>query len=63
MGLFDGHGPHGHLISGFTMGTMLDFVKNSKQFKNMNFHDPHNRDTSKPDADIRKAIRCCFKFT
>ena len=32
-GLFDGHGPFGHLISGFAMGNMLDFVKNSWCFK------------------------------
>jgi hypothetical protein len=31
--LFDGHGPFGHLISGFAMGNMLDFVKNSWCFK------------------------------
>ena len=31
-GLFDGHGVNGHLISGFAMGTMIDYIKHSKQF-------------------------------
>jgi len=29
-GIFDGHGVNGHRVSGFVMGAMLDYVKNSK---------------------------------
>lgn len=37
-GIFDGHGVNGHQISAFASGTMLEFVKNSKLFKEI--HDP-----------------------
>ena len=38
-GLFDGHGVKGHLISAFAMGTMFDYIKNSKCFKDKNLYD------------------------
>jgi serine/threonine protein phosphatase PrpC len=60
-GLFDGHGVKGHLISSFAMGTMLDYIKNSKCFKDKNLYDPNGEPL--PDADITKAIKLCFKYT
>ena len=60
-GLFDGHGVKGHLISSFAMGTMFDYIKNSKCFKDKNLYD-QNGDPL-PDAEIQKAIKLCFKYT
>lgn len=60
-GLFDGHGVNGHLISGFAMGTMLDYIKHSKQFSTKDLQDATA--TQGQDAEITKAIRCCFKYT
>ena len=60
-GIFDGHGANGHLISGFAMGSMMDYIKHSKQFSNRDFHDPAQAQGQ--DAEITKAIRCCFKYT
>lgn len=37
MGVFDGHGYNGHLMSAFTMGAMVDFIQNSKRFREINF--------------------------
>jgi len=32
MGVFDGHGINGHLMSSFTMGAMVSYIQNSKRF-------------------------------
>ena len=61
-GLYDGHGAKGHLISSFAMGTMVDFIKNSKCFKNLN-NSEMNGGEPLSDAEMTKAIRLCFKYT
>jgi hypothetical protein len=43
------------------MGTMLDYIKNSKCFKDKNLYDTNGEPL--PDAEITKAIRLCFKYT
>jgi hypothetical protein len=43
------------------MGTMFDYIKNSKCFKDKNLYD-QNGDPL-PDAEIQKAIKLCFKYT
>ena len=58
-GIFDGHGQNGHLISNFVMGSMLDYVKNSKVFRDK---DINNLSEHVQDAEMTKAIRCCFKY-
>lgn len=35
MGVFDGHGLNGHLVSSFVMGAMVDYIRNSKSFKDI----------------------------
>lgn len=59
-GLFDGHGPNGHLVSGFVMGQMLDFIKNSKIFRDKDLFGFGSSSVS--DADMKKAIRMCFQY-
>ena len=61
-GLFDGHGVKGHLISSFAMGTMVDYIKNSKCFKNLNISEMNGGEPV-TDAEMTKAIRLCFKYT
>ena len=61
-GLYDGHGAKGHLISSFAMGTMVDFIKNSKCFKNLH-NSEMNGGEPLSDAEMTKAIRLCFKYT
>jgi serine/threonine protein phosphatase PrpC len=59
-GLFDGHGVNGHRVSAFVMGTMLDYVKNAKWFKE--FNSSTDGPETIPDDKIKKGIRCCFKY-
>lgn len=32
VGVFDGHGVNGHLMSSIAMGAMVEFIQNSKRF-------------------------------
>ena len=57
-GMFDGHGANGHLVSGFVMGQMLDYIKNSKCFRDKDLFGYGSGSVS--DADMKKAIRLCF---
>lgn len=54
-GVFDGHGPNGHLASSFAMGAMIDFIQNSKRFKEKPLHEMS-------DLEIRQALRKTFRF-
>lgn len=56
-GIFDGHGVNGHLISAFTQGEMVRFIKNSYQFSQKNL-----LSKNATDQEVTKAIRCCFKY-
>ena len=42
------------------MGTMLDYVKNAKFFKE--FNSSTDGPETIPDDKIEKGIRCCFKY-
>jgi len=39
------------------MGNILDYVKNSRRFRELDLHD-----SAIDDAEISKAIRKCFKY-
>ena len=57
-GIFDGHGQNGSFISNYVMGHMLDYIRNSQIFTDKDLE--VGGETS--DADMTKAIRCCFKY-
>jgi serine/threonine protein phosphatase PrpC len=56
MGIFDGHGLNGHLMSSFVMGAMVDFIENSKQFNQTEHLDQMT------DEEMTRAIRKCFRY-
>jgi serine/threonine protein phosphatase PrpC len=56
LGVFDGHGDNGHLISSFAMGAMVDYLKNSNRSE-LTF----NLDQQE-DEDIEKLMRKCFRY-
>jgi hypothetical protein len=39
------------------MGNMLDYIKNSKKFRDLDF-----MDGSVSDNEMVSAIKCCFKY-
>ena len=54
IGVFDGHGLNGHLMSAFAMGAMADFIQNSKRFNQTDIDEMS-------DAQIEKAISTCYR--
>ena len=56
-GVCDGHGLEGHKISQFVMGNLLDYIKNSKCFRDLDMHD-----NSATDEEMSKAIKKAFKY-
>ena len=54
-GIFDGHGTNGHLASSFAMGAMVDYIKNSKRFKEKSI------DRCSP-AEVEKMMKKCFRY-
>ena len=62
MGVFDGHGTNGHLVSRFVMAAMVDYIQNSKRFKDL-FSEQGPNGELVADADlVTKAIRKCFRY-
>ena len=59
-GIFDGHGANGHLISSFAKGTMLDYIKNAKPFRDIDWLSSYQG--TQFDARVTKAIRLAFKY-
>ena len=60
-GVFDGHGVNGQQVSSFASGCMLEYIKNSKNFRDKNFFDSTGGHFS--DAEMTKAIKQCFQYT
>ena len=55
MGVFDGHGSNGNLASSFTMGAMVDYIQNSRVFKQKPLHEMKK-------SEMEKALRKTFRY-
>ena len=62
MGVFDGHGLNGHLVSSFVMGSMVNYIRNSKRFKDLLNRLVENGEIIFEDEKVNKAIRKCFRY-
>jgi len=62
MGVFDGHGVNGHLTSSFAMAAMVDYIQNSKRFKDLFREKGGNGELEADDEMVKKAIRKCFRY-
>lgn len=62
MGVFDGHGANGHLTSSFVMAAMVDYIQNSKRFKDLFREQSGNGELEADDEMVTKAIRKCFRY-
>jgi serine/threonine protein phosphatase PrpC len=58
-GVFDGHGIHGHRVSSFACGKMLDYVRNGA---NGFFRKQNLMKESTTKKEIKRNIKRCFKF-
>jgi len=57
IGVFDGHGKHGHLVSSAAMSIMLDFLRNRNDvFKSKNIKNASN-------DEITGVIKKAFRYT
>ena len=62
MGVFDGHGLNGSYISSYTMGAMVDFIRNSKRFRDIFKPNADGSEKDYDDEEVNKAIRKCFRY-
>ena len=62
MGVFDGHGLNGGLISSYAMGSMVDFIRNSKRFREIFRPNSDGSEREFDDEEVNKAIRKCFRY-
>jgi len=62
MGVFDGHGLNGSLVSSYAMGSMVDFIRNSKRFKDIFRPNADGSEKEYDDEEMNKAIRKCFRY-
>lgn len=60
MGIFDGHGPNGYMVSSIAMSMMLDFFKNSNLLRGKDFLASGE---NMPEQEMTKVIKCAFKYT
>ena len=59
MGIFDGHGEQGHIVSNFAMCQMVDYIKNAQILKGKTLFQCYD---SISDEEMTKVIECAFKY-
>ena len=62
MGVFDGHGLNGHLVSRFVMGLMVNYIRESRRFKDIFNFRGEDGQVIFDDEFVNKAIRKCFRY-
>ena len=60
MGIFDGHGDCGHLVSNFAMCSIVNYIKNAQILKGKTLFEC--LPDSVTDEEVTKVIECAFKY-